>query len=245
MDRNIQTKAIVLAVRKYGDLHKSITLLSPELGLVDAIIYGGRKGKKTALAPLFSINDMQIYHNPVKKEYSVVEAVSTFIPEGITNDLGSTYTAAFFCEIIAKAPTDDPLLSYELLRDALVALDKVPEIRKRITISFLWKLMQISGTAPDLAFCPSCDREYAQDEALFFANHLGVPCCKSCSDSQALILMPGSRRYLRYTLPMDFMQAIEVLLNPAAEDRIFNYMTKWASVFAQTPLKTIKELSNF
>lgn len=245
MDRNIQTKAIVLSVRKYGDLHKSITFLSPELGLVDAIIYGGRKGKKTALAPLFSMNDMQIYHNPVKKEYSVVEAVSTFIPEGITSDLGCTYTAAFFCEIIAKSPSDEPQLSYELLRDALLALDKVPELRKRITISFIWKLMQISGTAPDLGFCPSCDKAYANDEALFFANHMGAPCCKACSDSQYLILMPGSRRYLRYTMSMDFMQAIEVQLNPAAEDRIYTYMTKWASVFAQTPLKTLKELANF
>ena len=68
MDRNIQTQAVVLSVRKYGDLHKAVTLLSPDLGIVDAIIFGGRKGRKTALAPLFSVSTVQIYHNPVKKE---------------------------------------------------------------------------------------------------------------------------------------------------------------------------------
>ena len=55
MDRNIRTRAIVLSVRKYGELHKALTVLSPDLGLLDVVIFGGRKGKKTALAPLFSI----------------------------------------------------------------------------------------------------------------------------------------------------------------------------------------------
>lgn len=245
MERNIQTKAIVLSVRKYGELHKSITALSPELGLFTAIVYGGRKGKKTAMAPMFSMNDMQIYHNPVKKEYSVVEAESTFIPEGITSDLACTYTASFYSELVTRTPSDDSQRIYELLRDALLALDKIPELRKRITISFIWSLMQISGTAPDLEVCPICDKRHAEDEILYYSNPMNAPCCKTCSDSQYLILPPGARRYLRYTMGMEFLNAIEVQLNEAAEARIYNYMLKWAQLFAQGPLKTLRELEAF
>ena len=245
MERNISTQAVVLSVRRYGELHKAVTLLSPDLGLVDAIIYGGRKGKKTSLAPLFSISEMQLYHNPVKKEHSVVEAASSFIPVAITEDLGCTYTASFFCEIIAKSPSDEPSETFKLLCDALKALESQPENRKRITASFIWNLMQISGTACDLESCPVCDRSYAEDEALLFSNPMGVPCCKSCSDSEHLILLPGSRRYLRHTMGMEFNEAASVILNPAAEDRIYNYMLKWAAIFAQSPLKTLKELSQF
>ncbi len=245
MDRNIRTQAVVLSVRRYGDLHKAVTLLSPELGLVDAIIFGGRKGKKTALAPLFSISEMQLYHNPVKKEHSVVEAVSSFVPMAITEDLGCTYTAAFFCELIAKSPSDEPAETFSLVCDALRALEAEPTARKRITAAFIWKLMQISGTACDLEFCPVCDKKYDEEEVLYFSNPMGIPCCKSCSDSEQLVLLPGSRRYLRYTMPMDFNEAVKVVLNPAAEDRIFNYMLRWAQIFAQAPLKTIRELSSF
>ena len=163
MDRNIRTRAIVLSVRKYGELHKALTLLCPDLGLVDAIIFGGRKGRKTALAPLFSINDIQIYHNPVKKEYSITEGVSTFIPQAISEDLACTYTAAFFCEIIAKSPTDEPDQTFVLLEQALTLLEQNPALRRRIVIAFIWILMQISGTAPDLETCPVCDRTYAED----------------------------------------------------------------------------------
>lgn len=245
MDRNIRTRAIVLSVRKYGELHKALTLLCPDLGLVDAIIFGGRKGKKTALAPLFSINDLQIYHNPVKKEYSVTEGVSSFIPQAINEDLGCTYTAAFFCEILSKSPTDEPNQTFILLESALTELEKNPLLRRRITIAFIWNLMQISGTAPDLESCPVCDRRYAEDEVLHFSNPMLIPCCRSCADSEYLVLPPGARRYLRYTAGMDIRQAIEVPLNEAAESRIYNYMLRWAGLFSQTQLRTLGELLNF
>ncbi|MDT3390567.1 MAG: DNA repair protein RecO [bacterium] len=245
MDRNIQTQAVVLSVRKYGDLHKAVTLLSPDLGIVDAIIFGGRKGRKTALAPLFSVSTVQIYHNPVKKEYSITEGVSSFVPQAITEDLACTYTASFFCEIISRTPTDEPLQTFSLLRDALAALEADPASRKRITAAFIWKLMQLSGTAPDLEFCPVCDKKYADDEVLYFSAPLNAPCCKSCSDSEYLVMMPGSRRYLRYTMGMEFTGAAAVVLNPAAEDRIFSYMLRWAGLFAQTRLRTLDDLLSF
>ncbi len=245
MERNLQTQAVVLSVRKFGDLHKAVTLLCPDLGFVGAIIYGGRKGKKTALAPLFSINDVQIYHNPVKNEYSLVEAVSTFIPTAIMDDLACTYTASFLCEMISKSPSDEPECTFTLLCDALRRLESKPEKRKRITASFIWKLMQISGTAPDLESCPVCDRPYKEDEALLFSVPMGTPCCKECSDSERLVLMPGSRRYLRYTMPLDFNEAADVEINPAAEERIYLYMLRWAEIFSQTHLRTLRELLNF
>ena len=245
MDRNIQTQAVVLSVRKYGDLHKAVTLLCPDLGIVDAIIFGGRKGKKTALAPLFSVNTVQIYHNPVKKEYSITEGVSSFVPQAITEDLACTYTASFFCEIIAKTPTDEPSQTFGLLTDALATLEADPASRKRITAAFIWKLMQISGTAPDLEFCPVCDKRYADDEVLYFSSPINAPCCKRCSDSEYLVMLPGSRRYLRHTMGMNFRDAAAVMLNPAAEDRIFVYMLKWAGLFAQTQLRTLNDLLSF
>ena len=245
MERNIRTQAVVLSVRKYGELHKAVTLLSRDLGLIDAIIYGGRKGRKTALAPLFSVNDALLYFNPVKKEYSVVEAAGTFIPNAITQDLALTYTASFFCEIIARAASDESERAFDLLCASLEKLEKNPELRKRITISFIWKLMQISGTAPDLSACPVCERELSDDETLLFSTSLNAPCCKSCSDSDSLVLMPGSRRYLRYSMPMELDQAVGIVLNPAAENRILSYMLRWAQLFSQTGLRTLKDLSVF
>ena len=244
MNRNISTKAVVLSVRRFGELHKAVTLLSPDIGLIDAFVYGGRKGKKTALAPLFSISDMQLYHNPIRNEYSVVEAVNYFIPVAIMEDLLSTYAASFFCEIIAKSPSDQPDQTFSLICDALQELESAPAAAKRITASFIWKLIQISGSACSLDTCPVCDSQYDENEVLYFTTTINTPCCKNCMNTDRLTLLPGSRRYLRYTMPMSFKDASKVLLNPPAEERIYRYMLKWAQLFAQSPLRTLRELSN-
>ncbi len=240
MERNIQTQAIVVKTAKVGEMHKLLTLLCPDLGLISVMVYGGRKGKKTALAPLFSMGTFQLYHNPVRNEYSLEEALSSFLPEAIMQNLESTYTAALLCEIVTKAPTDEPQPVFETLKSALLQLEQASQRPKSITISFIWKLLQIWGLAPDFEVCPICERAYEEQEILIFSNSLGSPCCKNCGDSDYLTLPPGARRYLKYTLPMDFPQAAAVQLNPASEERIFSYLTKWLKIHLNAPLKTLE-----
>lgn len=243
MERSIQTQAIVVKTSKVGEMHKLLTLLCPDLGLVNVMVYGGRKGKKTALAPLFSIGTFQLYHNPVRGEYSLEEAVSSFIPEAIMQNLESTYTAALLCEIVSKTLTDEPEPVFNTLKNALLALETKTQSPKIITICFMWKMLQLWGLAPDLEYCPVCERQYEENEILIFSNNISSPCCKNCGDTDYLILPPGARRYLKYTLPLDFQQAIEIKLNPAAEVRIFSYLTKWIKIHVNAPIKTLENWS--
>lgn len=249
MDRSVKTQAIVIRTARYGELHKIVTLLSPELGTVSAIVYGGRKGKRTALAPLFSVGTFQLYNNPIKKEYSIEEGVLSFVPTSIADDLERTYTASLMCELVTKTPSDDPKPVFELLKAALLYLetstnpanpDDADSNSKRAVIAFVWKLLQISGLAPDLEYCPSCDRRYEENETLAFSSSILAPTCKECGDSEDLILPPGARRYLRYTQPMEYGNAVDVKLNPAAETRILNYMTKWIRLHVNAPIKTLE-----
>ena len=45
MDRNYTTEAVVLKTRRFGDFHKSVTILSPERGIINAVAHGAYKGK--------------------------------------------------------------------------------------------------------------------------------------------------------------------------------------------------------
>ena len=245
MDRNIKTQAIVIRTARYGELHKIVTLMSRELGVVQAVVYGGRKGRRTALAPLFSIGEFQLYNNPTKKEYSIEEGVSSFIPTNISNDLESTYAASLMCELAMKTASDDPEPMFELLRDALLYLDGIePQMHerspKRAVVAFLWKMLQVSGLAPDLDRCPNCDHRYEDDEVLSFSTTILAPTCSACADTQQLLLPPGARRYLRYTMSMDYGQAADVKLNPAAEARILGYLTKWTKLHVNAPIRTLE-----
>jgi DNA repair protein RecO (recombination protein O) len=46
MERNITTLAIVLQVVRWGELHRKVSLLTPELGIIDVLVYGARKGRQ-------------------------------------------------------------------------------------------------------------------------------------------------------------------------------------------------------
>ena len=240
MERSIQTQAIVVKTSKVGEMHKALTLLCTNLGLVNVMVYGGRKGKKTALAPLFSIGTFQLYHNPIRDEYSLEEAVSDFLPEAIMQDLESTYTASLLCEIVSKTLTDEPEPVFNTLKSALTSLENKRQSSKRVAIVFLWKMLQLWGLAPDLEYCPICERAYEENEILIFSNNLSSPCCKNCGDTDYLKLPPGARKYLKYTLPMSFENAVAVQLNPASEERIFSYLIKWIKIHINTPLKTLE-----
>lgn len=240
MERSIQTQAIVVKTAKVGEMHKLVTLLSPDLGLINVMLYGGRKGKKTALAPLFSSGTFQLYHNPVRNEYSLEEAVTTFLPEAIMEDLQCTYAAYLLCEIVAKTSSDEPKPVFELLQRALLLLEKDPQSVQRIIISFIWKFLQISGLAPELEYCPVCERKLEEEEILLFARQLASPACKNCGDSDYLVLPPGARRYLKFTQSLDLERAVAVQLNPPAQARILAYMLKWIKIQVNTPLKTLE-----
>lgn len=240
MEREMLVQAVVTATRPFGELHKSVTLLSPETGLIQAVIYGGRKGKKTALAPLFSFGKFQLYHNPVKNEYSVKEAEYTFIPSEIMKDLVLNCTASYFCETASRIKTDSPENVYNLLTLALTYLEKTPSFRKKILIDYTWQLLKISGIGSDMTTCPSCDRPYDNDETLKFSASMLTPVCIKCSDSDHIILPPGARRYLAYTFTMSFEQALGVELYETAQARLSGILLAWINAFCQYPLKTIQ-----
>ncbi|MCR5760631.1 MAG: DNA repair protein RecO [Sphaerochaetaceae bacterium] len=239
MERNIKARAVVTSVQALGDIHKSVSLFSPELGHIYAKIYGGRKGKKASLAPLFSAGDFQLYHNPVKNEYSITEEDIIFLPQNIGADIEATYTASYFCETVTRIKTDSPLEVYNLLVSALFALEQNPANHRKILIDYTWKLLNISGTVSDLTECPSCSKTLADDEVLYFSTSLMTPVCKNCSETDSVILLPGSRRYLIYTQNMSFEEALEVQLYETAQERLVQTLLRYINAFCRYPLKTI------
>ncbi len=240
MDRDVRLQAVVTNSRPVGEMHRSVTLFSKTMGLVNAVVFGGRKGKKSALAPLFSYGTFQLYYNPVNDGYSITEEESEFTPLGIMQSLEATYTASYFCEICSRVGADEHEAVYNLLKQSLAILDAHPDSHRKILIDFTWKLIRISGLATDLKSCPACEKVYQDNETLFFSTQMNTPVCRNCSDTDRLFLMPGSRKYLQYTLGMSLEQAFEVELYESNQVRLRDFLLGWITVFAQGPLKTVQ-----
>lgn len=240
MERNISVQALVTSSRNFGEMHRSVNLLSPQLGNVNVIIFGGRKGKNASLAPLFSYGTFLLYHDTVKDEYSLKEESLDFVAERINSDLNAIYTASYFCEAVNCIKSDDCENIYELLKQAVTKLEENPEKHRKILIDFTWKLLLLSGVGSDLSCCPSCEKPYKDEETVHFSTSLITPVCESCADNHEILLPPGARRYLKYTEDMSFSEALNVQLYETAESRISIFLLKWLTVFCGRSLYTIQ-----
>lgn len=240
MERDVRVRAVVTNTRPYGEMHRSVTLLTDSLGLINAKIFGGRKGKKTALAPLYSYGTFQLYHNPVNDTYTLSEEESEFTPLGIMKDLQATYTAAYMCEASSRLVGDIPQSVCSLLCSALKILDNNPDQSRKVLIDFTWRLIQTSGISAGFDTCPSCDRKLDDNETMLFSTTLGTPVCKDCADDGKLVLLPGCRRYLAYTQNMSIEEAFEVKLFDTAQQRLRDFLIMWISFFSQQSLQTLK-----
>ena len=67
MQRSYYTKAIVLNLKETGENNNSVTLLTPDKGIVYATLYGGPKSKLRSLVAQWHSGTVWLYDNPEKK----------------------------------------------------------------------------------------------------------------------------------------------------------------------------------
>lgn len=243
MERNLTTDVIVLASRRWGELHRLVTLLSPSIGVFDAVVYGARKGKLAAGMELCSIGTCFLYHNRVRKEYSVVDIELLFDPTPIKEDLVGVYVAHAMAELAMRMHGGDFRELFDLLSEHVRALGGREADPRRVLIQFIWRFVGIMGLEPDLGRCPVCSKVYGERDVLSFHTAMHTPCCTECADIDPegfeLALGPGARRYLELTRTLGGRGAIEVPLSETATQRLFRYMVRYVTNILGSPLRSL------
>ncbi len=217
MTRNIKSEAIILRTRRIGDYHKGVSCITPELGLVDAVVYGGYKGKSklSGVTDPFSMLNIHFYYNPVKKSYKVADAEERRTYTGIRGDLERFFRASLLSEIVLKSygGGGDWAPLYFQVKNAFSVLDTCDFRRiDLVIIQFLWRFLAFSGYQPDLGRCSSCQEEVEDSESLFLREEDSSFVCSRCAGSSFLIT-GGTRKYLNRTLGMDFESSMRIGLD--------------------------------
>lgn len=242
MRRNITTEAIVLQSRRYLDLHRTLSLFSADFGTIYVVAFGARKGKFAGKIEQFSSGLFHLYHNPVRNQYSLVDVEGDNDGTNIRDNLNATYHAAFMAEVTLKIARGESQAHFLLLKEAYAAL-QARRNTDLVLIQYLWRFIAVAGLAPDLHYCPICEKSYQSDEVLYFNNALLSPCCQQCQDgdlsNKQLLLGPGGRRYLQFTSELLFAHAIEVELSEVATKRMKRYFVRYVATIGALELKSL------
>lgn len=195
---------MVLSAMPVGDYDKRLVLLTRELGKISAFAKGARRPNSALLAcsQPFSFGEFTLYIG--RNSYTVTSAdISNYFQE-LREDIDSVYYGMYFCEFaeyITKENNDEKeilKLLYQTLRAVAKRTIELPLVR----VIFEFKMMALSGVAPQVFECVKCGKDNQQYR---FSSSSGGLLCEDCKsyDTRAIRLSTSSIYTLQYIISKD------------------------------------------
>jgi len=247
MQRSSTTAAIVLRKARVGEIHKSLTLLTPAQGLLQVMAHGALKiGSRLATASEpFHLLKAYLYHNPVNNQYKLTDAESLEPHDALRRSVAKFYTASLWAESCLKSygGAEESAALFDLLAEGLRLLDRAPAGREALLcFQFLARFLDVSGHRLQLEQCPRCQLAFEERAPVYLVREEGAFVCGACRGAGAgdyLAVPPGSRRYLAVTLPLPLARAAAVGLEKASQAALRTALYLLVQASLEAPLATL------
>lgn len=227
----LKTQGIVLKKRNIGENDKILTILSKDLGIIEASARGAKRMK----SPLQSASQELCYAEfclyQGKNRYSVNSATPIALFYDLRLDVVKLSMAVYFCDLMAFLfPfTEGEILeknlghrAWEYLRFLLNTLSflekgkRDPELLKSI---YELRLLSLSGFMPDLVCCQCC-QAYEKEEMYFFPYEAQLVCGDCLKDSGENSL--DGTEQVKFSVPSAVLHAMRHIIY-SDEDRVFSF----------------------
>ncbi|HET6487845.1 MAG TPA: DNA repair protein RecO [Spirochaetia bacterium] len=247
MYRSISTRAIVIRRERLGEFHKSLLLLTSDLGLIWATAYGAYK-MHSALrlgSEPFTASRALLYHNPVKNTYKVMELEIIESFPGLQADLARITAASLWAEVVQKSygagETTDTL--FRLLVEGLRLLQESdPRLEPYLTIQFLWRFLTLAGYLPDLGRCERCSLPLDPSARAFYSASDNAVVCAACGGERGSLLPAGALRYLEASRHGSIRDASQVRLEAASLGALRDVLPRMVQGIFEGQLKSLPSL---
>ncbi len=242
MSRSSTTEVVILRNGRIGEIHKSVWMLSPDLGLISAVAHGAysQKGKLRGVTNPFSFGRCYLYTDPVKQSVKITDlAVHDFFP-GLRENVAKFYTASLWAELVLRTfgGGGESGTLFSLLIESLRALDAATGFEP-VTVQFLWRYLAVSGLQPDLDECTVCGAPLSRARA-WDASHGGF-LCESCAQTgDRDRLNPGAAAYLRHSGALSLSSSLDIRLDAASMTNAKRVLYRIVQDVAETPLNSLR-----
>ena len=218
--RNQSTEGVILKNGRVGEIHKSVTFLSPELGLANAIAHGAYKGKSRlgGVTEIFSRSKIALYHDPVRGSYKITEVEPIYVYENVRRDLQKYYIGSLWTEVILRtyAGGGDFDKVFRLVCESMLLLDRCPSQKNDAVLAlFLFRYVDALGYLPDFGSCAKCGEHLKESDAWYISKAGSIRCVR-CAGEFAPKFAPGARRYLSYASRRPVEEVLMVELDGAS-----------------------------
>ncbi|MBR3145015.1 MAG: DNA repair protein RecO [Clostridia bacterium] len=236
----IKTEALVIREKSIGDNDRLVTLMTDNMGIINAFAVGAKsiKSRRGAASSLLSFSDFTL--DKKKDSYKISEASIKRVFFDVGSDIESLSLAQYFCELSEYFyPFDE--YSKEFLRLILNSLHFITTKEKSLNmikaITEL-KIAAISGYEPNLISCSGCGK--FEDSSMFFNLSDGSLYCSSCADSGGMIqLSPDILKAMRHILYSDFSKIYSFSLSENNMKTLSKVTERYILYHAEKNFKTL------
>lgn len=264
-NRTWQIDAIILHSRETSSGGRTLSLLSPEAGLVQAFLFGGAKSKLRSLASPWHAGRAWLY-----KDSSDFVKLTDFDAEtefpSIRQNLTALATASLLSEVLLATHClgGDAMAAHHLAWQTLTGLESAGNIavasgsggaaaagpasdsrqKARQEMVLLQMCLQVIGHLGLLGDPDCCERCAASTEATgarYYSRHHGGFVCRSCAaELGGTIVVPaGALAWQERSLAAGLPAAFELGLAFEARAAIRTCLVDQVSRAVQTPLKSL------
>lgn len=244
MTRDYKSELILLKAWPVGERHRGMKALSPQLGLISLIQFGGqsrKKGRADGSEP-FCYGVGQLYNDPRYQGWQIKDFELLHSFPGNREDLQKFYIQNLWAEVhlCSHGGGSDYQQTFDLMLDSMSQLEKAdkPEQQDKVLVYFILRFLMQQGMVDFYRNCGSCGDPLKQGEPLFFDSN-GHYFCPKCAGQSMVPLSPGALAFLNQ---LDHCQPEELgrmSLAAASMERLRDWMIKLLQTTLDRKLKTL------
>lgn len=186
------SEALILKYRNFREADRILTLLTPDLGKLDALARGVRKArsrKSGHVEPFMQIT-LVLHRTRWLPEVSEAQIRQAFPHCRAT--LENMGHASYACELADAFihPEEDATLSQSLYRVLLTVLQDLDARPEKAPVLLRWfdlRVLGLTGFQPELFHCLACGQT-APPASCFFSSGLGGILCPACGPAAESVL---------------------------------------------------------
>jgi DNA repair protein RecO (recombination protein O) len=196
----IKTTGMVISAISIGEYDKRITILTKELGKIQAFVRGAKRpnSRFSAVANPFAFGSFDLYAG--RSAYNLAAASISNYFDCLKTDLEAIYYGSYFLEL-ADYYSRENIEAKQLLNLIYLSLTALTDSRfPKELVRFIYELktLVINGEYPDLFHCVLCGKE--EELVGFSANRNGCICKNCLQQTAAEVLLTSSLYAMQYVI---------------------------------------------
>ncbi len=259
MSRHTQEQALVLTSRLAGEDNRIVTLLGPQRGIFEAMLYGGRKSRLRSLVSPWHSGTIWLYHDKPRNSTKISDFDPVAFRPGLRENIYKNMAASLATELVIKTQAaDEPAGCWTLLCGLLDGMELSDENNcKAGLLRFLWRYLGILGVQADCETCLQCGSAVAGANESEQGHHLvhyslleggflcpachqhGAPAADAPHPAEGFLLGQEAVRYLQLTVE-DGTAARKTQLSAAAYHQLRQLLLHVTQSAAGGRLKTLE-----